>query len=77
MVARACMDGIRIGYFSGDPLKLIEEVGILKPTIFVGVPRILLKIHQKITQGLASLGGCKKWLIDTAVASKMHYIENG
>jgi long-subunit acyl-CoA synthetase (AMP-forming) len=43
----------------------------------VGVPRILLKIHQKITQGIANLGRCKKWLIDTAVASKMEKIENG
>ena len=28
--------GGRIGYFQGDPRKLVDDIGELKPTIFLG-----------------------------------------
>jgi long-chain acyl-CoA synthetase len=31
----------KIGFYHGDMLKLKEDLGILKPTIFLSVPRIL------------------------------------
>jgi hypothetical protein len=31
--------GAKIGYFTGDPLRLIEDAQILKPTVFASVPR--------------------------------------
>lgn len=31
--------GGKIGFFSGDPLKLIEDAQILKPYMFPSVPR--------------------------------------
>ncbi|KAG8804654.1 hypothetical protein FRC18_007034 [Serendipita sp. 400] len=40
--------GCRIGYYTGDPLKLIEDCQILKPVIFPAVPRILNRIAMKI-----------------------------
>jgi long-chain acyl-CoA synthetase len=46
--------GFSIGYYSGDALKLLEDIGVLKPTIFNTVPRILNRIHSKILEGLAS-----------------------
>ncbi|KAH6905799.1 long-chain acyl-CoA synthetase [Coprinopsis sp. MPI-PUGE-AT-0042] len=38
--------GGRIGYFSGDPLRLLEDAQILKPHIFPSVPRVLNRIYQ-------------------------------
>ncbi|KAG8793867.1 hypothetical protein FRC16_010800 [Serendipita sp. 398] len=44
----AFLMGCRIGYYTGDPLKLIEDCQILKPVIFPAVPRILNRIAMKI-----------------------------
>lgn len=30
--------GARIGYFQGDPRKLVDDIGELRPTIFFGAP---------------------------------------
>ena len=40
--------GIRTGFYSGDPLKLLDDLKVLKPTIFITVPRILNRIYGKI-----------------------------
>ncbi|KAJ7771702.1 hypothetical protein B0H16DRAFT_1514415 [Mycena metata] len=38
--------GGKIGFFTGDPLRLIEDCQILKPAFFPGVPRVLNRIYQ-------------------------------
>jgi long-chain acyl-CoA synthetase len=38
--------GGRIGYFTGDPLRLLEDTQVLKPNFFPSVPRVLNKIYQ-------------------------------
>lgn len=38
--------GTKIGFFSGDPLRLLEDCQILKPMFFPGVPRVLNRIYQ-------------------------------
>ncbi|KAI0313081.1 acetyl-CoA synthetase-like protein [Amylostereum chailletii] len=38
--------GGSIGYFTGDPLRLIEDCQILKPNFFPSVPRVLNRIYQ-------------------------------
>jgi long-chain acyl-CoA synthetase len=35
-----------LGYYTGDPLRLLEDCQILKPAMFAGVPRILNRIYQ-------------------------------
>jgi long-chain acyl-CoA synthetase len=67
--------GARVGFFQGNVAKMLEDLAVLKPTIFPGVPRVLNRIHDKITQGVAHAGGVKKWLFDTAYASKRSYLE--
>ena len=44
--------GASTGFYSGDSLKLIEDIQVLKPTIFSTVPRLLNRIHSKILEGL-------------------------
>lgn len=46
--------GFSHGYYSGDPLKLMEDIQILKPTIFLTVPRILNKIYSKIHESIST-----------------------
>src|ERR1700761_7136779 len=38
--------GGRIGFYSGDPLRLIEDCQCLKPEFFPGVPRVLNRVYQ-------------------------------
>ena len=39
----------RIGYWQGSPKTLMDDVGTLRPTIFVGVPRIFDRIYTGVT----------------------------
>lgn len=38
--------GGAIGYFTGDPARLLEDIQVLKPHFFPSVPRVLNKIYQ-------------------------------
>lgn len=62
--------GFQIGYYSGDALKLMEDVVALKPTVFNTVPRILNRLHSKITEGVASKSGFAQWLFNKAIKEK-------
>lgn len=42
--------GGSIGYWQGNPKTLLDDVGALRPTIFVGVPRIFDRIYTGVTQ---------------------------
>lgn len=46
--------GFAHGYYSGDPLKLLDDIQTLKPTIFCTVPRILNRVYTKIHESLAT-----------------------
>ena len=40
--------GCKIGLYGGDPKKLIDDMKILQPTLFVTVPRLLNRIYDKV-----------------------------
>ncbi|CRG93020.1 acyl-CoA synthetase, putative [Plasmodium gallinaceum] len=44
--------GIRIGYYSGNIQALIEDIQVLKPSIFISVPRLYNRIHERIYNSL-------------------------
>lgn len=66
--------GGQIGYSCGDNLKLLEDVQILKPSIFLSVPRVLNRIYQAV---LAQLDGpgFKGNLARRALQSKLHNLK--
>jgi long-chain acyl-CoA synthetase len=39
--------GVGIGFYQGDVLKLMEDIEVLKPTIFCSVPRLYNRIYDK------------------------------
>lgn len=69
--------GSRIGYFQGDVKLLVEDIEALKPTIFVGVPRVFDRIHSGILAKVDAAGGIKKRLFQWALARKQHFIQRG
>ena len=52
-----CITGMQIGYYSGDPLKLLDDLKELKPTAFPSVPRLFNRIYDKITAGAKEKSG--------------------
>jgi len=43
---KALFRGASVGYFSGNIMKLTEDLGILKPTMMPIVPRVLMRLHD-------------------------------
>lgn len=52
-------------------LKLKDDCQLVKPTIFIAVPRIFNKIVDKIRDQFSEKTGVAKCLIDSAVKNKM------
>jgi len=69
--------GVAVGFYQGDPLKLMEDYAALKPTLSLTVPRLLNRLYDVITQGVASAGGMKKRLFEKALASKTAGLRKG
>lgn len=71
--------GSRVGFLSTLDVKksLMEDIEILKPTILIAVPRILINFHQKVMDTFSKLKGLSKTLADKAMAAKRaNYIDN-
>ena len=63
--------GNRIGYFHGDMNNLIEDMRLLKPTVFPSVPRLLNRLGATIKAGVANSPASMKLpqIIDTKLAN--------
>ncbi|KAG6832688.1 hypothetical protein H0H92_012260 [Tricholoma furcatifolium] len=62
--------GGKIGYFTGDPLRLLEDAQILKPDFFPSVPRVLNRVYQAAMAG-GNVPGLKGNLFRKAVQVKL------
>lgn len=68
------LTGGRIGYSTGSPLRIIEDIQVLKPNFFPAVPRLLNKIYQLIAANMEA-PGLKGALFRRAVAAKMERLK--
>merc|ERR1711939_861119 len=69
--------GAKWAFSSGDITKLLEELGVVQPTVFGAVPRVLSKLYDKINAGL-SASCIKSYLVGKAMASKRaNYLDHG
>lgn len=66
--------GGRIGYYSGSPLRIVEDLGILRPNFFPSVPRLLNRIYQTV-MATASTPGLKGALLRRAIHAKLERLE--
>ena len=69
--------GAKYGIFGGDVMKLKDDLHLLKPTMFVSVPRLYNKFYDQIKGRLTDLTGCKSSMAKKAVASKLAYVQSG
>ncbi len=61
---------VPIFIFSGDILKLKEDLAIAKPTVFVSVPRLFNKFYDVIMKGINEKSGLARKLINKAIKTK-------
>lgn len=69
--------GGRLGYFSGDVTKIVEDVQILQPTVFPSVPRLLNRVYASIVQKTVEAPGVKGAIARRAVEAKLANLAAG
>ena len=69
--------GGKIGFYQGDTLKLLADTEVLKPTVFVSVPRLYNKIYDKVNAGVREKGGVAAFLYNMAYKSKAPQLKYG
>lgn len=69
--------GSSIGFWQGDIRYLIEDLLVLKPTIFCGVPRVYDRIYTGIMDKISAGGSLKKALFQYAYNYKLRNLEKG
>ncbi|ETS84751.1 hypothetical protein PFICI_02776 [Pestalotiopsis fici W106-1] len=72
----AMYGGGSIGYFHGNPLELIDDLKLLRPTIFTSVPRLLNRMGSSIKAATIEQQGVKGALSRYIMETKMANIEN-
>lgn len=77
VMAMAWTAGVSAGFYGGDVLQLVDDIGTLKPTIFPSVPRLYNRIYGKIKDGFAAKPGCIQGIIKNGVATKLANMKAG
>lgn len=65
------MKGAQIGYFAGDVQKLKEDIALLRPTIFISVPRLYNRFYDAIKKKIDDLEGMKAKIANWGLDAKM------
>lgn len=63
--------GARIGYYHGNPLELVDDLKLLRPTIFPSVPRLYNRFASVIRSSTVEEPGFKGALSRHIVSSKL------
>ncbi|GMF09176.1 unnamed protein product [Phytophthora lilii] len=63
--------GSRVGFSQGNPLKLVDDIKALRPTVFVTVPRLLNRIYDSITAKMMNGKKSIAFLFSIGVRTKL------
>ncbi|KAG0239100.1 hypothetical protein BGW41_007943 [Actinomortierella wolfii] len=69
--------GGRIGYSTGDPLRLLEDMQALKPTVFPTVPRLMNRIYARVKAATVEAPGLVGALARRGFAAKLANYQAG
>jgi long-chain acyl-CoA synthetase len=65
----------RVVYFSGDVQKLKDDLAIVKPTVFVSVPRLYSRFYEVLKSKFNELQGWTKTALNYALNTKLENLE--
>eukprot|EP00792_Barthelona_sp_PAP020_P008045 TRINITY_DN3192_c0_g3_i1.p1 TRINITY_DN3192_c0_g3~~TRINITY_DN3192_c0_g3_i1.p1 ORF type:complete len:680 (+),score=191.77 TRINITY_DN3192_c0_g3_i1:30-2042(+) len=66
-----------VGFFTGSTKTITEDINLLKPTVFAGVPRLFSKIYTAIMDGIADKNFFVRALFSSALDRKIEKIRIG
>ncbi|KAK1430041.1 hypothetical protein QVD17_12510 [Tagetes erecta] len=69
--------GVAVGFYQGDNLKLMDDLAVLRPTIFCSVPRLYNRIYAGIVNAVNTSGVLKQRLFNAAYNSKKQALLSG
>ena len=69
--------GASIGFYGGEVLELFGDIELLRPTIFVSVPRLFNRLYDKINAAIQEGGPIKTFLFNRAFAAKQAALKDG
>ncbi|KAK9817123.1 hypothetical protein WJX72_009841 [[Myrmecia] bisecta] len=69
--------GAKVGYWRGDIKGLVDDIAALKPTIFIGVPRVFDRIYAGVLAKINQAGGLKAKLFHYGFNRKLHFLNQG
>ncbi|XP_030974964.1 long chain acyl-CoA synthetase 6, peroxisomal-like isoform X2 [Quercus lobata] len=70
-------NGVAVGFYQGDNMKLMDDVAALRPTIFSSVPRLYNRIYAGILNAVKTSGGLRERLFNAAYNAKKQAILSG
>lgn len=79
MVAEEVMllRGASIGYFQGHVAKLMDDLEALKPTIFIGVPRVFDRVYSGVMDKVSQSPWWSSMIFNFLYQWKLHWIRRG
>ena len=63
--------GATVGFYSGSNLRVVEDAQKLKPTVFISVPRVMLRVYDKIIDNVKKSGELSKLIFEKALKTKL------
>lgn len=75
--ANVLSGGGAIGFSNGDKKLVLDDVAVLRPTVFASVPRIYTRMQDSIIKTVNKKGGVVKRLFDNGVKAKYDGFEKG
>lgn len=67
--------GGRIGMYTGDPRNLREDLQMLRPTLFVSVPRLFSRFETAIRDGARAKGFISNSIFNNALTAKQYWVK--
>lgn len=72
-----CIIGaFKVGYYSGDVMKIKDDIATLQPHLFAGVPRIYARFYEAIMGQIDKATGVKRTLLKMAIETKTDAFKN-
>ena len=67
--------GACVAFYSGSPLRIVEDAKTCNPTVFIAVPRVMMKVYDKIIDGVKKSNIIKRKLFEQAVKDKLKSLQ--
>lgn len=66
--------GGAIVYYSGDVQKIKDDLALVKPTVFVSVPRLFSRFYDAIKKKFGEIEGFSKTALDHGLSKKLNNV---